>query len=327
MYTFAIIGAGQIAAGYDTPADAHVLTHAHAINLHPQASLLGFYDIDAVAAKRASDKWGGIVFPSLTALMAAAPDAAIVCTPDPYHLEVLERLLDMPPALVICEKPLTADYLASVRITEAYRERGICLAINYQRRFDPVVTELKKKIDFNDLGRLLGGTVHYSKGLMHNGSHAIDLLRFLLGEVKGYLSVKKTFDFTVTDPSVSGFVRFDHGDIALIPGDERIYSVFEVDLLFEKARYKFSHSGMNIEIQKPLADDVYPGYFELFTDEAHKTGFTTTLGYLVDECITYLSVGTPMRNLAVTALGTQLLCEKMVKGEVTLLAGLGDNPC
>lgn len=324
MYSFAIIGAGQIAAGYDSPGDKHVLTHAHAITLNPRASLLGFYDVNRDAANKASAKWGGTVLSDLADLIAASPDVVVVCTPDQDHLPILEYLLDSPPAVVVCEKPLTTDYLSSVRITEAYQEKGVCLAINYQRRFDPVIIELRRRIDEDELGVFLGGTAYYTKGLMHNGSHAIDLLRFLFGEVQGYLSAKKTFDFTARDPSVSGFIRFKRGDVALIPGDARIYSIFEIDLLFEKARYKFSHSGMKVEIQKPIADDVYPGYVELFSEDIKATGFTNTLGYLVDECIAHLADGIAMRNLATTALGTQLLCEKMALDEVASLTRLGN---
>lgn len=322
MYTFAIIGAGQIAAGYDRPGDTHILTHAHAIIANPRASLLGFYDINLDAANKAASKWGCQAYSDFADLNAVEPDVVIVCTPDHCHLQTLERLLDNPPTLVVCEKPLTLDYLSSVRITEAYQEKGICLAINYQRRFDPVITELKARINTNELGRLLCGNVYYAKGLMHNGSHAVDLLRFLFGEAEGYLTIKKTFDFTPQDPSVSCIVRFCQGDVTLISGDERVYSIFEIDLLFERARYRFFHSGMEVEIQKPLADNIYPGYFELFSERVTVTGFTNTLANLVEECITYLSDGVMMRNHASTALGTQMLCERMVRDDVARLNNL-----
>ena len=46
MYKAVIIGAGNIAAGFDSPKSEKVLTHAHAILLHPDFELLGFYDRD-----------------------------------------------------------------------------------------------------------------------------------------------------------------------------------------------------------------------------------------------------------------------------------------
>lgn len=174
-----------------------------------------------------------------------------------------------------------------------------------------MIEQLKATLDSGSLGSLLCGSVHYSKGIMHNGSHAVDLLRFLFGEASGYISIKKVYDFTPKDPSIFGVIRFEAGNIAFIPGDERNYSIFEMDLLFEKARYRFSHSGMKLEIQSPVADTVYPGYFELFTQEIRETGFTFALTGLVEECLAYLAQGVPMRIAAENILGTQLLCEAL----------------
>ena len=46
MYKAVIIGAGNIAAGFDSPKSEKVLTHAHAITLHPDFELLGFINSD-----------------------------------------------------------------------------------------------------------------------------------------------------------------------------------------------------------------------------------------------------------------------------------------
>lgn len=99
MYKFAIIGAGQIASGYDNPGDDRVLTHAHAISLHSDAALLGFYDTDMLASERASKKWGGESYVSLDHMMAKKPDVVIICTPDGEHFQALKYLLKSPPKL------------------------------------------------------------------------------------------------------------------------------------------------------------------------------------------------------------------------------------
>ena len=126
-YTFTIIGAGQIASGYDSPDDQYVVTHAHVINASPNARLFGFYDIDAVAGIKASEKWGGKSFSSIHEILAEKPNVVIVCTPDCKHMEVLESILDDPPKIVICEKPLTLNYESSLRILNDYIGKGVCL--------------------------------------------------------------------------------------------------------------------------------------------------------------------------------------------------------
>ena len=72
---------------------------------------------------------------------------------------------------------------------------------------------------------------------------------------------------------------------------------------------------MKLEIQRPVADNVYPGYFELFTQEIRETGFTFALTGLIEECLAYLDEGVPMRNAAENILGTQLLCEGLAKSK------------
>jgi predicted dehydrogenase len=313
MYSFGIIGAGKISSEYDDIKSENVLTHAHAIVLNSDSKLLGFYDVDVLAATRASNKWGGKAYKTFDELMSHIPDVIIVATPDETHAEILGQILHWMPKIVICEKPLTLDYKTSVNLIRAYSEKGITLVVNYQRRFDPSVFELKRKIANRELGPLVCGSVLYSKGLMHNGSHAIDFLRFLFGEVSEFLTLKKFYDFTEKDPSVSGFLRFKDGDVTLIAANENFFSIFEIDLIFEKYRYKFSHSGMFMEIQEPKADDTFTGYIELFSKGLSKTGFTNSISGLIEECILFLSSGISMRNLASDILGTQALCEQMTE--------------
>lgn len=57
MYNSLIIGAGQIAGGYDSLESEAVLTHAHAYAKHSDFNLLGFYDVDASNASNMAKKW------------------------------------------------------------------------------------------------------------------------------------------------------------------------------------------------------------------------------------------------------------------------------
>ena len=59
MYKALIIGAGQIAGGYDNPNDKSILTHAHAYSNNSNVELLGFYDVNYEAAEKMAEKWGG----------------------------------------------------------------------------------------------------------------------------------------------------------------------------------------------------------------------------------------------------------------------------
>ena len=112
---------------------------------------------------------------------AGAFDVASVCVPTAYHEAVLLELLDMPLRAVLAEKPLTGDVAQSQQIVDAYRVAGRPLAVNFLRRFDPVLATLRREIEVGDWGRLQSASVHYAKGIVNCGSHAIDLLHYFFG--------------------------------------------------------------------------------------------------------------------------------------------------
>ena len=181
-YSVGIIGAGNIASGFDDPSSSEVLTHAHAFSLHKRISRLIFYDRQTAKAKLAAHRWSAEAVPSFSSFMKRRPDIIVLCTPDRSHYSVLIELLDGSPRLVLCEKPLTAKSSDSFDIVRRYRRKKVPLLVNYQRRFDPAVNALKRDFQNGRLGRILNVSVRYSKGILHNGSHAVDLLRFLFGE-------------------------------------------------------------------------------------------------------------------------------------------------
>ena len=84
MYSALIIGAGQIASGFDEPDSNAVLTHAHAYINNPDTELLGFYDINYSMAQKAAEKWRTKAFKEIP-----QADIISICVPDEYHTETV----------------------------------------------------------------------------------------------------------------------------------------------------------------------------------------------------------------------------------------------
>ncbi len=312
-YQAVIVGAGRIVAGYDAPGDERILTHAHALASQPRIRCAGLYDPDTARAEAAATKWGLRAARSVEELLSIRPALVIIASPDEAHLECLEQALAARPRLVICEKPLTPSLVASERIVARYEREGVPLAINYQRRFDPVVAKLKRRLAAGETGRTLAGCVLYSKGVLHNGSHAVDLLRHLLGEVREARGRRKVGDFTDADPSVAGTLRFDAAEIEMIAVDERAYSTFEIDLLFERERIRFTHSGLEFERHAVRPDPMFPGYVQLTRVESGPTGLATALREMLLAEAAFLDGTAPLLNAARDALETQRACARLLE--------------
>ena len=257
-----IVGAGQIAAGYDTPDSSAILTHAHAINEHPNFRLLGFYDVDYRKAEAAAKKWNARVFSEFP-----QSDIVVICSPDTCHLESIRQAASMKPKLIVLEKPIATNQSNAEEILEVVK--GIPTQVNFTRRFVPQFQS--QAVAINDYGTFITGFGLYGKGFIHNGSHMIDLLRLLLGEISSIEFTNAIDDYTVDDTTKTAIICFNSGGEFFMRGvDSNCYTIFELDLYFEKARIRVLDSGDKIQIYYAEKTKKYEGYFNLkLRDEVH----------------------------------------------------------
>lgn len=315
-YKVGIVGAGMIAAGYDAPGSPKVLTHAHAFKANPRFDCLGFFDLDQAKARAAASKWGLGHFATFEALASANPDVVVICVPDEHHASSLRPLLEQKVRLVLCEKPLTLKVTDSRALMEAFARKKVALGINYQRRYDPSLLAVRQAYTEGRLGRFVCGTVLYSKGILHNGSHAVDTLRFLLGDPTSAVVTRKIADYKDADPTVDATLDFGAGSVALVAGDERLFSLFEIDLLFEKRRYRFHHSGLSLDSFEVKDDPVFPGYRELFATHSGPSELGTSLSHMVQNLADSLDGKAGLRCEAASVIGTQAVCEALAHAPI-----------
>jgi predicted dehydrogenase len=191
-----IIGCGGIARA-----------HARGYAAAPGARLAALYDVDAGRARAFAGKHGGGACVSLEEMLAEAElDAVSVCTPPAFHEEAACAALRAGVA-VCCEKPLAHNAESARRMCACAAETGALLVTAYKFRFFPNVLWAKEMLDAGRLGEVLAARVRFagiidmsgtwfSKKevagggvMMDNGAHAVDLLRFLLGEVRAVFAV------------------------------------------------------------------------------------------------------------------------------------------
>lgn len=268
-----IIGAGNIGAFNDYPNSENILTHAHAFTLHKGFNLIGFVDKDIEKAKKAASIWSTSYFNTIeVAFKKFKIDVVCVAVPDDVHYPILMEILNYPLKFVYIEKPITKTLPEANIIIKKYTSEKIPTAVNYSRRYVPEFLNIKSKILNGDYGNFLGGVGYYTKGLIHNGSHLLDLLRFLIGNVIEANPIQKEYDFYQDDPSISAVLNFGENKFFFIKAlDFRIYDIFEIDLLFEKKRLRLIDSGNKIEEYCVMNNPVLKRYQTLVKILEYKT--------------------------------------------------------
>lgn len=314
-YKAVIIGAGRIASTFDSKESKEVLTHAHAYFNHPKVDLLGFFDVDESAAKRAGDKWNCTGYNNLDIMLETTqPDIVSICTPDEVHYENLIKSLEYKPRIVICEKPITKSIKDTKKIIDLYKKNGVPILVNYSRRFDKTVQTLKKNLYNGKYGEIISASGIYTKGILHNGSHLIDLCCYLFGEYKSGSILHEINDYDDKDKTVAGFLSFKNcSQFHLMTGDEREYSIFELDIILEKARIRFVDFGFCISVQSVISDPLYEGYQCLNNAIEEKTHLKNSLNCLVNNALAHLENNEPLLCSLEDAFETQKICFSLLK--------------
>lgn len=287
IYKVTIIGSGNIAAGFDTPESKKILTHAHAVTEHSDFELSGFYDRDEMRAFEAVRRWGGKAYVDMETAVQNA-DIVCCCVPDRFHGSVLKEVAQYHPRLVIAEKPLADKYKEAIEIQKLYEgEDKIPLVVNYSRRFLKEFHHLKH--DVKSYGKFIKGIGYYGKGILHNGSHMIDILQFLLGKVEDIKILgTEIYDFEPDDPSYDVVLKVQQENFYMMAIDCRVVTIFEMELFFEKARVRILNGGEKIEIYHVEASDTYAGYKNYQPIEIRNVNYSGAMIGLMENVSRYL---------------------------------------
>jgi predicted dehydrogenase len=314
LYRTAIIGAGRIASGFDSPRSKHVLTHAHAILENPRMSLVGIMDTNTLHGKKEARKWGTTFCHDLGSILKEKPDIVVIATPDNTHAPLLEQISRVLPKLIICEKPVVVNKKDTKLIYERVIPRRIPTLVNFSRRFDPAIQEIGAALLKGKYGRVISANTIYTNGVLHNGVHVMDLLRFFFGEMTSCRGFAAVPDRGEKDPSVAGFATFEHcPQFSFMTGDERKYAIFELDIITEKKRIQLTDFGFTLTMQDVVDDPLFKGFRALAEPVISKTGLIDALPNLYAHAVDVLDGKTdPLSSLS-DALQTQEACLRLFK--------------
>lgn len=145
---------------------------------------------------------------------------------------------------ILCEKPLAINSVQAEEMVKTCAENGVYLAVNYPHRFHPLVIKAKELIQEQKLGKLVSIAANFNIDYPPNnnyrfnkelsgggalrdiGTHMIDLLRFLGGEIS---EIDGFIDNLVYKSEVDDF------SIGLVTFEKSGYGNFNVSFNSKKA--------------------------------------------------------------------------------------------
>jgi predicted dehydrogenase len=307
-----VVGCGFIGATDLVPGSG-IQSHAAAWFHHPGAQLVGLCDPDPARLAAASMRWRPLVASGDLdqVLRETNPDLVSIATPDDTHAAVLERVLARDGVrAVLVEKPLALDLASARRVAALAEGRGVVCAVNYSRRYAPSHRLLKKWLDDQPLGPLEAVRGCYVRGLKHNGTHWIDLARWLVGEIIAVQGRGAVPDGAV-DATIDADFEFAGGARGSLVGlADATYSLFEMDLIGRHGRLIITDGGQRFQAFRGIASRHFPGFRDLAPIAGPQGGLADLVMHAATDLIEAVTTGPAPAGTLTDALAALTVAEE-----------------
>jgi predicted dehydrogenase len=225
---FGIIGCGGIAN-----------THAEALLTIKGAKLIGVCGGTPEEPKEFAAKYGIKSYSSTDELLESDDiDAVCICTPSGLHASIAINAAKHKKNAII-EKPLALTKESAMNIITAFRVNDVTGSVISQLRFSTDIREAREMIRSGKLGNIIMANLvmkysrsqaYYDQGnwrgtwkldgggaLMNQGIHGVDMLLFLLGEVKNAHGYIRTLTHKIeVEDNVAAILIFKSGALGTI---------------------------------------------------------------------------------------------------------------
>jgi predicted dehydrogenase len=263
------------------------LAHVHAdgylalLQTFPEVTLLGFSDDDAERAKATEARTGVRWLGSDAALLAARPDAVIVCSENAKHRAAVE-LAAAAGAHVLCEKPIATTLEDALAMREACERHGVTFMTAFPMRFDVSVQALQAMLARGELGRVYGiNGINHSEcprvhrawfadrqlagggAVMDHIVHLADLYRWL------FASEIATVYAEVGNPFLPGEVEVDTAGLATVTLESGIFASIDCSWSRPESYPRWGHLKLEVVGERgTVALDAFAQYLTLYSRHA-----------------------------------------------------------
>ena len=173
-YRVGIIAGGLIAQG----------AHLRAYRKVPAVEVVAVADVSEEVRRKWTDELGvPRAYASTQEMLAEEkPDIVSICTWPPLRPEMTELACAAGVKGILCEKPMAVDLAGCDRMIAAAERSGTVLVVGHQRRFHNRYAKARELIDSGAIGDVVLVNGFDGADLLSNGSHTVDICRFLVGD-------------------------------------------------------------------------------------------------------------------------------------------------
>lgn len=316
-----VVGCGSIAGGFDIgrPHAEPPLTHAGGYTRHGGFELVACVDPDTGRREAFARHWGvAASFEDLRAVRQHVQpgtfDVISLCSPTGLHAQHAHEALALRPRLIFCEKPVASTLDQARALVAACHASGVSLAVNHSRRWAPDVQRLAAELKSGRWGAVRGAVGTYTKGVLNNGSHMLDLLHLLLGPMRVMDVGRPVVDHREDDPSVPARLETLEGvPVHLCTGHAEDCAIFELRLITSRAILDMEDGGSSWRIRQVVKSPRFKGYRVPDLGTSQPGEYLQAMRGSVANLHAHLESAAPLACTGETALSAHRLCDEILR--------------
>ncbi|MBK8394280.1 MAG: Gfo/Idh/MocA family oxidoreductase [Leptospiraceae bacterium] len=280
-----LIGLGRIASSLEKdPLRYHPCTHAGVLfsDFGKKKFLLrGIYDIDKEAISEFLNQWNlqnSEIHSTLNKIKKEKFNFAIISSSSDAHFENTKFAISLGIKNLLIEKPVCMNLKDLKNLISLQKKYNLKIWINHERRYHYLYQYIKNVVNTNLYGELRtirasvltsfrdpGNAFQEGGGpLLHDGTHAVDYIDFLLEDKPVQIFSKLIRASSVAKIEEQAIAVLEYPKnvfVFLEAGGKRNYFQFEIDIQTENGRFILSNDGHKFYKTNP--SKLYKGFKSL----------------------------------------------------------------
>lgn len=241
-----LVGLGNAGMLYDTERahDGPVRSHAGVFSSHGRFDLAAGVDPLKERRELFIESYGASAFSDVgEAARRTQPAVAVVASPTELHLEHVRSILAASrPKVLLCEKPIAWSPQDARTIVDLCSAADCDLFVNYQRRAEAAVRTARQLFSGSPSAFPFRGVCWYSKGVLHNASHFVDLLTYWFGRPVGAVATRNMVPYGRFDGELDFRLDFNFGDVTFLCVGNAEFPIYRLELTASHGNLRYDGS-------------------------------------------------------------------------------------